>query len=109
MRRLFIAVGLAAALTTAAVPLAGCSTTSQASAHLNAAKSVYIAELAYNGFASSIVAANAAGALTGEKLTQAKAVEAQAYQALLLARQGRASVDQVTEALKAGEGLVPTP
>jgi hypothetical protein len=109
MKRLFLAAGLAAALITTAAPLASCSTTGQASAHLTAARSLYIAEIAYHGFATSIVQAHDSGLLTGDKLAQAKAVEARAYQALLLARQGRASVDQVTDALKAGEGLVPTP
>lgn len=110
--RLLKAAGLALAIGlcgVASVPLASCSTTQQASAQLSASKSLYIAELAYNGFASSIVAAHASGVLTGDRLVQAKAAEAKAYEALLLARQGRASVDQVTEALKAGEGLVPTP
>ena len=101
------ALAFAVALSVSAVGVTACNTTSQATAQLDAAKGLYIAELAYQGFASSIIAAHDSGVLTGDRLTQAKAAEAQAYTALQLARQGRGSASQVITALNAGKAFVP--
>lgn len=103
-----IALALVVAVPAAAT-LSACSTTSQASGHLTAAKSLYVAELAYNAFARSIVAGAQSGLLTGDKLATAKKAEASAYSALLLARQGKGSVDAVIDSLNAAADVVPVP
>ena len=84
------------------------SLTLSACAH-TAAGGLYVSELAYNGYGSSVVAANQSGILKGDKLQKAKDIDNQAYAALLLARQGKASADAVNAALGQANGLVPLP
>lgn len=105
----FRAIGLAVALTAAPMALAGCASGPQASAHVIAAKSLFEAELAYNGFASAVVAAHDSGILKGDALAKAKDADNKAYAALQAARAGKGSADAVISALTAAQGVVPLP
>lgn len=87
----------------AAAPLAACAAISAGTPQLVAEKALYIAELAYNGFASSVIAARPTGAV----LAALKDIDARAYVALTAARAGTAAAQSVLDALAGASAFLP--
>lgn len=95
------------ALTAAAASLGGCAAlgdlASPGAGRLAADKALYIAELAYNGFATSVIALHP----TGSALAALKQIDNQAYAALMLARAGRGAAQAVLDAIANARGFMP--
>lgn len=86
-----------------AAPLGACASLSAGSASLDTEKALYVAELAYNGFASSVVALRP----TGSTLATLKDIDNKAYMALQLVRAGKGAAQAVLDALASASGILP--
>ncbi len=100
-RRAFAVLAIAAPAVTGCAALG--SLTNPGASRLATDKALYIAELAYNGFASSVIALHP----TGAALASLKQIDNQAYAALMMARAGRGAAQAVLDAVATARGFMP--
>lgn len=94
-----------------AAPLAACqtlptSTPTTQVIDLNAARALYVGEVAYQGWTISAEAALSSGALTPAQRQQVRDIDSRAYAALTLLRQGRSTLQSVLVTIAEAQGLV---
>jgi hypothetical protein len=102
---------IAAALSLAllSVPMAGCQTLAAlepANVQLRSSQALYVAEAAFTGASLTLETAVDRGVLKGADAAQARKLYGEAHDALLAARQARASGDFALELAKASQASV---